>query len=320
MKNDIAEAFYAAPDWLLKRQLKKVPGLARLRRLVSRKFDEISKRIDEYKHRDEISTIRRFPMFVPNSTASYEDLMHLTVASAHQTFPFMVQLIECTRGASFCEPASIEDFPNSDKARSTATAIKLEQLFNKYGSDKSTSHNYHHLYGMILSDPDKIGSLLEIGLGTNNIDVASNMGSGGKPGASLRAFREFLPDAKIFGADVDRRILFEEHNIKTFFVDQTKPESFDALARAIDRKLDVIIDDGLHSPNANIASLTFACKNLSKGGWFVVEDIGADALPVWRVVSTLLPSEYRSWIIAAKEGMLFVLKRDEGGGVVHDRA
>ena len=311
MKNDIAEAFYGAPDWPLKRHLKKVPGLTRLKRLVSRKFDEISTRIHEHKHRHAISTIKQFPIFAPNSTGSYEDLMHLTVTSANQTFPSMVQLIECTRGASFSEPASIETFPNSDKARSAA--IKLEQLFNKYGSDKSTSHNYHHLYGMILSDPEKIANLLEIGLGTNNIDVASHMGNSGKPGASLRAFRDFLPGAKIFGADVDRRILFEEDNIKTFFVDQAKPESFDALARAVNCKLDVIIDDGLHSPNANIASLTFACKNLRKGGWFVVEDIGAAALPVWRVVSTLLPNEYRSQIISAREGTLFVLRRNENG-------
>lgn len=189
--------------------------------------------------------------------------------------------------------------------------MKLELLLHRYGSDKSTSHNYHHLYGLILSNPKSIGSLLEIGLRTNNVDLASNMGINGKSGASLRAFREFLPGAKISGADVDRRILFEEHNIKAFFVDQTKPESFEALARAVDCKLDVIIDDGLHSANANIASLAFACTNLSKGGWFVVEDIGANALPVWRVVSTLLPSDYRSWIISAKEGMLFLLRRNE---------
>jgi len=309
MKNETAEAFYGALDRPLKRRLKKVPGLIRLKRLMSRKFDEISTRIDEHKHRHEISTIKQFPIFAANSTGSFEDLMQLTVTAANQTFPFIVQFIESTTSVLFSEPAPIETFSNSDKARSAAT--KLELLFNRYGSDKSTSHNYHHLYGLILSNPKSIGSLLEIGLGTNNVDVASNMGIGGKPGASLRAFRDFLPGVKIFGADVDRRILFEEQNIKTFFVDQTKPESFDALARAIDCKLDVIIDDGLHSPNANIASLAFACKNLSKGGWFVVEDISVNALPVWQVVSRLLPSNYLSWIIAAKEGILFVLRRNQ---------
>lgn len=308
MKNGIAEFLWSAPDRPLKRQLKKVPGLVRLKRLVSRKFDEYSTRIDEYKHRHEIRTLEQLPLFVPNSEGSYEDLALQTVTSANQTFPFIVELIECTSGAPFCQPTSIENLASTDRARSAANS--LERLFNKYGSDKATLHNYHHAYGMILSDPERISGLLEIGLGTNNIDVTSNMGSSGKPGASLRAFRDFLPNARVFGADVDRRILFEEDNIKTFFVDQTKPESFNALAREIECKLDVIIDDGLHSPNANIASLAFACKNLNKGGWFVVEDIGADALPVWRVISRLLPSDYKSWIVAAKEGMLFLLRRD----------
>jgi hypothetical protein len=307
MRKDIPEAVYGAPDRLLRRQLKKVPGLVRLKRLVSSKFNDISTLIDERRHRHEIDTIMQFPLFAPNSTGSFKDRMDLTVAAANQTFPSIVQLIESTTGVLFADPQPIETFSNSDKAHSTAK--KLESLFKKYGSDKSTFHNYHHLYGVILSDPKSIVSLLEIGLGTNNVDVVSNMGISGKPGASLRAFREFLPDAQIYGADVDRRILFEEDHIKTFFVDQTKPESFDALARAVDSKLDVIIDDGLHSPNANIASLVFACSNLRRGGWFVVEDISVVALPVWRVISALLPSDYLSWIVAAEGGILFVLRK-----------
>ena len=34
----------------------------------------------------------------------------------------------------------------------------------------------------------KINSLFEIGLGTNNIKVRSNMGLDGKPGASIKSF------------------------------------------------------------------------------------------------------------------------------------
>ena len=137
------------------------------------------------------------------------------------------------------------------------------------------------------------------------------MGVAGNTGASLRAFREFLPHARIFGADVDREISCSKNRTsRPFTLDQTKMESFDALATAIDCKPDVIIDDGLHSPNANIATLIFALRNLSKGGWFIVEDIRGDALPVWRVVSTLLPDDCRSWTIAAREGFLFVLKRN----------
>ena len=88
----------------------------------------------------------------------------------------------------------------------------------------------------------------------------------------------------IVGADIDKRILFEEKNIKTFFVDQTKLETFDLLASRVNRKFDLIIDDGLHAPNANIASLIFALKYLKKDGWFVVEDIQSSKLPLWRCI------------------------------------
>jgi hypothetical protein len=107
-----------------------------------------------------------------------------------------------------------------------------------------------------------IADILEVGLGTDNDAVASNMGAAGKPGASLRAFRELLPHARIYGADVDRSILFDEENIQTFFVDQTDFQSIDALDEAIGHDFDLIIDDGLHSPDANLAMLIFAQKRL----------------------------------------------------------
>ena len=47
------------------------------------------------------------------------------------------------------------------------------------------------------------------------------MGKYGKPGASVKAFRDFFSNANIYGADIDKEILFKEHKISTFYVDQT---------------------------------------------------------------------------------------------------
>jgi hypothetical protein len=77
----------------------------------------------------------------------------------------------------------------------------------------------------------------------------------------------------------------------------------------VDRKFNIIIDDGLHAPNANIATLIFACENLKENGWFVVEDIQRPKLPIWQVVSHLLADDYVSYIVAAKSGFLFVVRR-----------
>jgi hypothetical protein len=255
-----------------------------------------------------------FPVFEPDSGGPAKDLADLTVKSASQTFPFLVRLIESTTPEPFEDPVALQAFANSENARYAATTLK--RLFDKHGSDKG-GNNYHHVYGTILQTPNTITDILEIGLGTNNADVVSNMrhlGSFASPGGSLRAFGEFLPHAMIFGGDIDKRILFEESNIKTFFVDQTELETFDLLASRVNRKFDLIIDDGLHAPNANIASLIFALKYLKKDGWFVVEDIQSPKLPLWRVVSKMLPDDCKSWIVDCKPGwFLFVMKRSGTG-------
>jgi hypothetical protein len=205
------------------------------------------------------------------------------------------------------EPVSAQDFARSERGLRAAADLKV--LLDRYGSDKANHHNYHLVYGPILAETDKIRTVLEVGLGTNNEDVPSNMGDKGRPGASLRAFRDFLPNASVFGADVDRRILFEEDRIKTFYVDQTDIQSVSALARQVVGDLDLVIDDGLHSPNANIAVLTLAMSKLALGGWVVIEDISATALPVWQVVAQLMPDSYRTVLVDCDAGFMFAANR-----------
>jgi hypothetical protein len=219
----------------------------------------------------------------------------------------MLELLART-GTKIADPTPIAKF--ADTSEKMAAALRLKELFDQHGSDKGdTYHRYHLLYGALLASTDA-SALLEIGLGTNNVNVVSNMTSYGKPGASLRAFRDYLPGAQIYGADVDRGILFSEERISTFFVDQTDLDSFSALGAAVPAEFDLIIDDGLHSPNANLATLAFGINRLKVNGYFLVEDIGPDALPIWQVVSAaLLPSEYESDIIVTEDKLLFLVRR-----------
>lgn len=87
----------------------------------------------------------------------------------------------------------------------------LKSLFNKYGSDKS--ENYAVIYTKLLEKYKNLEiRLLEIGLGTNNPLLISTMGNNSvyKCGSSLRAFRDYLQNAHIFGADIDKECLFTE--------------------------------------------------------------------------------------------------------------
>ena len=101
------------------------------------------------------------------------------------------------------------------------------------------------------------------------------MGVFAKPGASLRAFSAYLPkESEIYGADVDKRILFNENRIKTYFVDQYSTESIKKMWVEIDRNnFDLIIDDGIHDYKGNVNFFENSIQYLKKGGLYIIEDV-----------------------------------------------
>jgi len=252
------------------------------------------------------------PIFTPSSAGSYANLAMLTLLAANQCFPFLNCLMD-KLGNRRLKVINIQEFAKEINVNDAQwCAGELKKNFDYYGSDKANGHNYHLMYGPILQDKrdqTAVVAILEFGLGTNNTALVSNMGPGGRPGASLRAFRDFLPNGHIYGADIDRQILFEEDRIKTYFVDQTDLSSFDNLDKCIPNDLDMIIDDGLHAPNANIAVLAFGLSKLKKGGWLIIEDIQKNALPIWHVVSALLPNTYECYLLSAALASVFAVKK-----------
>ena len=151
----------------------------------------------------------------------------------------------------------------------------LCEIMNKFHSDKCSHHNYTIFYEYILKDfHDKDIKLLEIGLGTNNVNIESNMGPNGSPGASQRGWKTFFPKAMVYGADVDRNILFEEDRIKTFYVDITDNSTIDEMFTEIGvDEFDIIIEDSLHFFDAQVNFFSKAFPKLKTGGIYITEDI-----------------------------------------------
>lgn len=294
-------------QWVRDR-VRRLPGLHRT--LVAFVMYAYRKRdaLNRMANSQALKTITDFPLFAPASAGSYAKRAILTKEAANQTFPLLVNLIEALGQHAPPIPLPVEEFAAT--AAEEPAIAGLKRLLDQNGSDKSTGHNYHLLYGSILRDKTAGAKLLEIGLGTNDTTIVSNMSAQGVPGASLRAFAEFLPHGSIYGADVDEKILFETDRIKTYFVDQTKPKSLQQLLAQLPDDFDLIIDDGLHAPHANIACLAALLPKLKDGGWYVVEDIADAALPLWQVVSSLLPVEHERWILRSLHGyLLFVVRR-----------
>lgn len=153
----------------------------------------------------------------------------------------------------------------------------LCNIMTKCGSDKGSYHNYTTIYYDYFNDISNNNlNIFELGLGTNYTDIPSSMGPNGTPGASLYGWKEFFPNSNIYGADIDKRILFSDDRIKTYFCDQTNIQSINNLwniSDLINLEFDIIVDDGLHEFNANLTFFENSFYKLKKGGKYIIEDL-----------------------------------------------
>ena len=169
----------------------------------------------------------------------------------------------------------------------------LSELCEKYGSDKGFinididkkpynwhPHTYATYYHSIFNlSRENIKYVFECGLGTNNPYFKSNMTENGIPGASLRVWRDYFFNAQIYGCDIDKEILFEADRIKTFYVDQLDANSIKSMWETINvESFDIIIDDGLHEPEANYNFFINSFHKLKKNGVFIIEDVPNNCL------------------------------------------
>jgi hypothetical protein len=208
-------------------------------------------------------------------------------------------------------PVNLEDFDYHFGTKSVEVQKNkvLGHLFDKFGSDKwSNSYDvfYEKILDELLQEKYPKVQVFEIGLGTNNLDVLSNMGLHGKPGASLRAFREYSERIQTIGADIDKRILFQEDRIQTYFVDQLNFQSLVEL-HEIANESHLIIDDGLHNPEANLNTLLAYKNSMKIGSWIVIEDISKTEfnLKLWKMVRALIP-EFKSEIFNLPNSYVFI--------------
>ena len=157
--------------------------------------------------------------------------------------------------------------------------LDLAELFRKYGSDKDVN-GYSQVYFTLF---DKIKDMklnfLEIGIGTMIPGAHSSMVGYApahyKPGASLRAWRDFMPNSRIIGLDIQLDTQFsDEERIETYLCysvgkDEVKRwhEKMDGLM------LDVIIDDGSHVASDQLITLSNFYPMLKPGGIYIIEDV-----------------------------------------------
>jgi hypothetical protein len=253
-----------------------------------------------------INVLQTFPIFTAHGFGYYPARAKLTIQCINQIISSLSSTIKLNSNGNknlyIFKKQIVKYF------KITPSALELKKLFTKYGSDKATIHNYYLLYSKLLKKRS-IQKIFEIGIGTNNPEIVSTMGINGKPGASLRAFRDYFINTKVFGADIDRNILFKEDRIKTFYLNQVCTDSFKKIRNKIPSDFDLMIDDGLHSPNANLNSLNFFMTKLRIGGYGVIEDINPLTKELYSIISEIIKNYFLSAFIKTKSAYIFIIKR-----------
>ena len=252
-----------------------------------------------------IKSLASTPDF-PGSAASQEQRLALAISGYLETLPALLELQEMVPTSKKIIIKSVNDFYELNE-----DVFTLRQILNENGSDKGYLHEYDLVYANLLGDREATDlEILEIGLGTNNTDTPSHMGEGGIPGASLRSWKRYFPSAIIVGCDIDSRILFTEERITTFQLDQTSKSYWDQLKHKLaGRSFNLIIDDGLHAPYANLRTVIEAAPLLRQGGWMVIEDVPDRSLVVWKLLLPIIDSLWESQIVKAKKSHLILLQK-----------
>lgn len=140
----------------------------------------------------------------------------------------------------------------------------LQEIGKKHGTDKwsqtcfqgeSYLHIYHRYFDPIRHQPLNI---LELGAGA---------------GASLRMWKEYFPQAQIFGVDINPDSKgHEEERISISILSQDDKVGLEDLASSAGG-FDIIIDDASHITQLTLASYQILFPHLNVDGYYVIEDL-----------------------------------------------
>jgi hypothetical protein len=130
----------------------------------------------------------------------------------------------------------------------------------EFGTDKEFNHKYCSGFydEALLPYQDKNIRLLELGI---------------HRGGSMALWHHYFPNADLYGVDpydFGAKTNCEPYpRVKIIYADGYRKEFAESLPN-----FDIIIDDGPHTKESHLQSLTLYLPKLNQGGMFIIEDIG----------------------------------------------
>ena len=158
---------------------------------------------------------------------------------------------------------------------------ELCELGWKYGADKSplVSHTYTAYYYKLLKDRrQSVRKVLELGVGNNHmVDMVRTLRNcpNAQIGASLKMWRDFFPNAWVYGADWYPESIIQDKRISTYYADLNKEEDILKLLKKTGTDIDLIVDDAAHRVGQQyLLARTILPRLTAKNYIYIIEDCG----------------------------------------------
>ncbi len=141
--------------------------------------------------------------------------------------------------------------------------MTLDELALQYGTDKSScghwyTKHYERVFGSIRME---IESVCEVGIGG---------------GESLKMWRDYFPNAMIYGVDVEHK---EEIGGRIHIIQCEQTDCGTLLDTLKDNNLEIIVDDASHDQSKTMATFVCLWDILRSRGWYVIEDMDKHSFP-----------------------------------------
>lgn len=200
----------------------------------------------------------------------------------------------------------------------------IDELFFYFGSDKAyeislkhqTTHR-NHKFGHGFS------KFYERHLTKFKKKKIKILEIGSLQGASAAAFVKYFPHAEIYCIDINlRNFKYSSDKINVFGMNSSNSKMMKSFLSKIqfdqfNKGFDIIIDDGSHILSDQLKALNFFYKNLSRGGFYIIEDYkfpnyykhlnDVDDLTISEVISNIQNKKTFNSTIINKEVVEYIL-------------
>lgn len=148
---------------------------------------------------------------------------------------------------------------------------ELTKLAIKYGSDRHpwSKHSYTPYYFQLFDNKrETVKKVLEIGVGEHS---------------GLRMWRDFFPNATIYGAEIEDNRIYNEEGIRVYKCDQASDLDLKKLINEIGSDIDFVVEDASHKPEDQVFTCLTLMPLLDKNIIYIIEDV-ADPSIVEKIV------------------------------------